>query len=619
MTEEMFSVVDRDYGRCHEISAPRKIRTKSTSFSSIFARFNAFRIKLLQKKLDRAQDKALTSDYSRNHMEKQVDKNALSIAKLEAKIMVLSKENVPANFIASRALKLRNNMFQNLNYKCGQYYSIGLDKKDEIFGSNVMDENNSTVNSVVVEESDLDESKPEIITSDSVLPAALVKDNDAERIDVVPDSLERKQIEDAVNSEFASLGESVDRPQDTEGEIEEYTSSESSTLSSEDVRSVIDESFGEIESIPEIVGTFGDENIKDKPLDDVTININTGEKKYEGDSHVQESSPSEPIMISSDEKTDSQEASSGSLESIVESNDSSTISADDIKHEINEVIEKIKVSRNEANSAKVSRYDSDGNKRSRRNEYVPMTDEEIRASQEKLGFDEHGNLLPTQTTEENQNEKMVSTASVIGENLTPFVIPNLSFDAVFVPSQNDEKVSETQLRGDTILTPDRTDSRSEEPVDSFERVDDFQMFRNDDQQNSAKSVSEHQIRRDEYNALKEKIDALKKEKEKIRRRKMAAQEAAEGAAARALEAKRMLEESQRSYDEYMDRLRAYTAELEEDCSRDLKSVELAENDAKMNESFAQMQREKADQNHRIIDEIGSLLGDVTENHSHKSK
>ena len=601
MTEEMYNVVDRDYGRCHEISAPRKIRTKSTSFGSIRARFNEFRLNLLQKKLDRVQEKALTDDYLRNKLEKQVDKKALAIAKLEEKIMILSKENVPENFVSNRALKLRNNMFQNLTYKCGRYYSIGLEKKEEIFGSTESEVAPALVSSEIVEEKETENSEgvPEI----SDIPvAAMVNSSDSDQIDVVPDSLERKQIEDAVNSEFAALGDPIVNKTESEDEIEEYTSSESSSLSANEVQSVIDESFNELESIPEIVGPYEDTPKKDESLDNVSINISTGEKTY-----VDDAQQEDPTLISSD----------------VEGS-SPTLSVDDIKQEVDDVINKIKVSRNESNSARVSHFDADGNKRSRRrDEYVPMTDEEIRASQEKLGFDEHGNLLPKKE-ELATGDKMVSTASVIGKNLTPFVVPNLSFDAVFVPTQSEEKIPETQLRGDTVLVPDRDDSEAKVVNKDFEKVDEFRMTRDDKNQISTttSSTTEYQIKRDEYNALKEKAALLVQKRDEIRRRKLAAQEAAEAAAARALEAKRMLEESQKRCDEEMNRLRQFTAELEEDCDRDLKSVELAENDAKMNETFAQMQRKKVDQNDRIISEIGSILGETTDTDtetSHKSK
>ena len=601
MTEEMYNVVDRDYGRCHEISAPRKIRTKSTSFGSIRARFNEFRLNLLQKKLDRIQEKALTDDYLRNKLEKQVDKKALAIAKLEEKIMILSKENVPENFVSNRALKLRNNMFQNLTYKCGRYYSIGLEKKEEIFGSTESEVAPALVSSEIVEEKETENSEgvPEI----SDIPvAAMVNSSDSDQIDVVPDSLERKQIEDAVNSEFAALGDPIVNKTESEDEIEEYTSSESSSLSANEVQSVIDESFNELESIPEIVGPYEDTPKKDESLDNVSINISTGEKTY-----VDDAQQEDPTLISSD----------------VEGS-SPTLSVDDIKQEVDDVINKIKVSRNESNSARVSHFDADGNKRSRRrDEYVPMTDEEIRASQEKLGFDEHGNLLPKKE-ELATGDKMVSTASVIGKNLTPFVVPNLSFDAVFVPTQSEEKIPETQLRGDTVLVPDRDDSEAKVVNKDFEKVDEFRMTRDDENQISTttSSTTEYQIKRDEYNALKEKAALLVQKRDEIRRRKLAAQEAAEAAAARALEAKRMLEESQKRCDEEMNRLRQFTAELEEDCDRDLKSVELAENDAKMNETFAQMQRKKVDQNDRIISEIGSILGETTDTDtetSHKSK
>ena len=601
MTEEMYNVVDRDYGRCHEISAPRKIRTKSTSFGSIRARFNEFRLNLLQKKLDRIQEKALTDDYLRNKLEKQVDKKALAIAKLEEKIMILSKENVPENFVSNRALKLRNNMFQNLTYKCGRYYSIGLEKKEEIFGSTESEVAPALVSSEIVEEKETENSEgvPEI----SDIPvAAMVNSSDSDQIDVVPDSLERKQIEDAVNSEFAALGDPIVNKTESEDEIEEYTSSESSSLSANEVQSVIDESFNELESIPEIVGPYEDTPKKDESLDNVSINISTGEKTY-----VDDAQQEDPTLISSD----------------VEGS-SPTLSVDDIKQEVDDVINKIKVSRNESNSARVSHFDADGNKRSRRrDEYVPMTDEEIRASQEKLGFDEHGNLLPKKE-ELATGDKMVSTASVIGKNLTPFVVPNLSFDAVFVPTQSEEKIPETQLRGDTVLVPDRDDSEAKVVNKDFEKVDEFRMTRDDKNQISTttSSTTEYQIKRDEYNALKEKAALLVQKRDEIRRRKLAAQEAAEAAAARALEAKRMLEESQKRCDEEMNRLRQFTAELEEDCDRDLKSVELAENDAKMNETFAQMQRKKVDQNDRIISEIGSILGETTDTDtetSHKSK
>ena len=140
MTDERIEFVDEDYGQVQRISPARQIKTRILSFNNIREKFRQFRIRRLEKKLDKTVEKALTQNYTNENYDRKITKNANAIARLEEKIMVLSREDVPTNYVARRAIKLRKSMIDNLTYNTGAFYSVGLDNRDEVMGTGIVEE-----------------------------------------------------------------------------------------------------------------------------------------------------------------------------------------------------------------------------------------------------------------------------------------------------------------------------------------------------------------------------------------------------------------------------------------------------------------------------------------------
>ena len=129
-------LVDRDSsnaknaGRIHS----NLIRLKKASFSNIVSKWNAFRLANLNKKLERENDKLdkIINTAPFGKMEEKVFAQTNKIAKLEEKIKILSRENVPANYVKSRAIKLKKDMIASLfSNKNSIYSSLNFDSADK--------------------------------------------------------------------------------------------------------------------------------------------------------------------------------------------------------------------------------------------------------------------------------------------------------------------------------------------------------------------------------------------------------------------------------------------------------------------------------------------------------
>lgn len=134
MMVDKIDLLDNDYNLVSRKASPRQIKTRSKSFSSINGIFTKFRISRLEKKLEKSRKSFVNQEIHKNlgdssvvrKTEKNIEKKAKAIAKIEEKIMILSKENVPTNYVESRAIKLRKNMMNNLSHNSFMAYSLGI-------------------------------------------------------------------------------------------------------------------------------------------------------------------------------------------------------------------------------------------------------------------------------------------------------------------------------------------------------------------------------------------------------------------------------------------------------------------------------------------------------------
>lgn len=554
--------IDREYARCLRNGKSRVIKARMSSFRSIADRFTNFRIRLLENKLEKMKDKSLEEKYSKDDFSKKIDKKTKAMAKLEEKIMVLSKEDVPNDFVSKRAIKLKKSMIDNLTFNSDMFYTIGLDKKEEIFGDLSLDDNHSIESGILNENLDA-EDLDSFIDVDALhevgsseheegLPELdAVNITNGNNIDVVPDDITRQAIADVVNAELDGVeldGEALTDTQKSSddslnGSLDASGAVSSGEMSKEEVKEVIENAFKEVEL------------------------------SHESDDIILEDSK--------------------------------------INDEVDSAIERIRVSQNNSSNINTEKYDPDGEvkpKKDSKYQYVPMTDEEIRESQRKLGFDENGNMIE-------------STSSFAVE------VPKVSLDEIFVPKS-------TEKREAPIVVEDRKSSETPFDLDSGENMFDvidtsIETHEADTQkaadlkefsfEESEEGKSTTSSKLDDYLSLKDKILQLQRQKQISHEKKIRAEREAAEKAEKAQEVKKMFEDSQRTYEESLERLRAYTESLEEECEINSKDAEIAENDAQMSENFIEIQQKKADDNYRVIREIDGIINGESEDSTGKAK
>jgi len=128
---------DQSIVRDSRISS-NQIKFKQLSFQSILKRWEGFRVSILQKALEAEKNRLVESSYVAKPdgdlaavSHEVINKRAEWIAKLEEKIKIIAKEEVPENFVKNRAIKLRQNMMDYLVRKsAGIYDTYTVSKED---------------------------------------------------------------------------------------------------------------------------------------------------------------------------------------------------------------------------------------------------------------------------------------------------------------------------------------------------------------------------------------------------------------------------------------------------------------------------------------------------------
>ena len=544
MNDDVFELVDREYGECQQVNYPKQIKTRQSSFQAILGRFRNFRIKLLEKKLDKMKDKTLSAVYNERNLDSNISKKSEAIARLEKKIKVLSREEVPTNYVDNRAIKLKQSMIENLQHKVGMIYTIDSDKKEEIFANE----------------------EKEVETPEMYATAASKQE---ERIDLDVDTIDRQTITDTIN----------------EGFKKEEIKDEESTINREDVKDVVEDMMGKLE----------DSNAVDRKAIEQSIN-DEFTKKEEEEVVVEEKNESQNSDLTSEEIKSVIEEE---LEKLKEEKEESKAEVAPIPEDVVEKDEHVRVSRNNTNNAKLSRYDENGQDikeyqfeqavveepkvesiveidpnvveerpRRKKHHYVPMTDEEIREAQIKLGFDENGNLIDNKET---KDEEVVAQAEEVKETTNLTTIPEYYINESIKPAEK----------------PDSS------------AIDDKVVV---------ETVTSNKTTIDNYTALREKILQLREQQAQTKKQKEEAAKKAEEAKQKAREIREMVAESEKSVAESIDMLRAYSEALEEDCDRNIKSAEESESSAEADYKFVSTNQEKLDSNAELIREIDSLIG-----------
>ena len=537
--------VNGEYGESKQEKYPREIKTKPTSYEAITKKYENF---LMQAKsdLENMKDAALNSTFTKEETETQITQISKSIARLEEMIKTLSNENVPTNYVDNRAIKLKKSMMENLTKKVGDLYSIDAEKKEEIFAQDKLEFGDAIPDVAVVAANN----ESEMVSNDDSLNREIMSDIVDEQLN---EARAREQAESTmeVSDTIAPIPAVAEV---TEG-IEEYSKSPDTNeqIDNDTIKSVISEELDNISAIPEISPEEVQETVTvDEPVQDNMENtrilhndtINAKLSRFDENGNPIDNSVEQPVEVENKENENQQ--------SVVEDTSIHTIDP----------------------------YDLDSMKDRQIPEWKPMTDEEIRKAQIKLGFDENGNMI-NQSTEETEKVEPVNE-----DKESPAVV--------------EEEIPEYSI----------TD-QEEKPQPEIE----VEETNSDESQFKASNTTKTTL--EAYKKLKENVLRLREEQTQSKREADQAIEDANSAKQKAREIREMLAESDNSVAQSMQLLETYKKALEEDNYRNNETKEAALKRAQEDYEYVSENERKIRDNDQLVDEIKSLIGDTVDPESIK--
>ena len=621
MAFENIELVDRDYENCSKEAMPRQIKTRSLSFRNIVEKFRQFRIRRLERKMEKIVDKTLSSDYSKRKIADKLMSKSLKLARLEEKIRILQKENVPSKFVKSRAIKLRNYMMENTVKSAAGLYFVDLDDSD-VLGFVSADE--SALNN------------PESIAeADVPVEAPAVEDNNS--IDLSSQVIDRDSLTDSINNEFNNLenGNKLDSEginNDTVSSVIENSLSDVGNNSINDI--VIPEegnnnnnlvsALKDIGVVPEEEGNITVSEATDNPelnnsvvvpevaptIEETATDTNNEISKETVESVINDTlvdasddvkddgatfvSPEEVSMVVGNNDIADQVDSSESIEDSLSEGVSTVVSEDTIsdKNADEEAIssDKIKqfmdsafknVSKSEVSNVNPEKFDENGGIRFKHH-YTPMTDAEIAESRNKI------NSLVDFVPKKQSNEAIADIFATLAGNANgQRSIP------VIVESRSDDVETEKDIADYTFEDTSSIEIESEKDETDAAVID----------------VSDsRQSKISEFNKLKDKILQLKEKSSTVSRDKIDAQTSAREIAIRAEDAKKKAAQSDADLQSKVEQMRRYCEGLEQDCENTIKETQQLQDDIRNNTSIIEKQEDKYDENIRMIGEIDRLMG-----------
>lgn len=746
MMVDKIDLLDNDYNLVSRKASPRQIKTRSKSFSSISGIFTKFRISRLEKKLEKSRKNFVNQEIHKNlgdssvvrKTEKNIEKKAKEIAKIEEKIMILSKENVPTNYVENRAIKLRKNMMSNLSYNSSMAYSLGIKTEadetkaiDKIFNEDspltinervreseledvedVEEQENDQVEtpeSIMSHESEeIGRSVSSILAGDTSKEFKVAEDKEIDAVEkeevssgesdkeVSEPVIESEQIPDISNF-MKDIGLNVDTYQDStnsnsvidENESREHIEVVPTYIDRDAIKSSIDDQFENIAKSGDVSEEETITNAGRPNIDDNFNNVDNGAKfvspetvksvvgtgsKIDIDTDEPKSISPEEVRAVLDGKFDEvenaeeednvdthldvksiEETISEALSKLDEEEQNKDLddemSFEDVHKEVEDAInERNRISSNESHVARINEFDADGNKK-QKFDYVPMTDEEIKQAQENIEYEKYENPAF-------KEEKHLP-------NEIKFNYPKIRFEDIFVPAKKDEDykiesedvVEEEKqeivpvndnIRGEIVVVPDRKvqlpmvveDNKEDEQVVTSEDEQDVEEEPIEDYTFDTSKYDEKSVSNDEedlsfdfsnasaneidciidklgtksqFDALKARVEQLRKQQIEQRKREEEARKAAEDAARKAEEQKKRYNESVEKNNQYLELLKSYAEALEEDNERTKQRTQAFEETKEMENRFAEEQRVKAEQALAMVDEINSIIGPVAEN------
>ena len=297
MIFDRIELKDHDYGTVKKSSKVRKIKFKSVSFQNISRVWNNFRLKQLDKKLERAKEKTLNMEFGMGSFDRKTGeemskaesmilRKTTAIAKLEAKINFLQfGTEVTDDFVSSRAIKIKDNMMKNMRYNANAAYSIPDDKKAEIFAV----EEPTTEDVIAAAKKGVDDALNRIMKKKPVTPAKETTSQEAETAPVIK-APTKEEIRKTVDEMFAE--EQKRREQATEASTETVVEQEevreevkkgldkvevTPTVEKKEVAETIDTALGKIDVVPTVKKDDVADTIQDE-LSKIVVTKNQSNK-----------------------------------------------------------------------------------------------------------------------------------------------------------------------------------------------------------------------------------------------------------------------------------------------------------------------------------------------------
>ena len=521
------NLCDVDYENASMEKKSRQIRTKGSSFTTISENFTNFRINLLNKKLEEKKKDALNTKYVGNA-------DGLITKKDEERMM--DKAEIIARL--EEKIKVLEGDEVPVDYVNRRAIKIKRAMMDKIKSKSVViyqvgedsaeDVFDKTEVDTTESEVSLDEQKA---VSDHVRHIMRDQKVDLEEAQIqgyVPDAITRAEIK-------AEIDEAFDNVKTDEVQSEEVVE-ETPHINLDEIKASIDEAFNEKEFDSESEATIGPEIVKDV----VDESINLVEDEHE-------------------------------------------ISLEDIKSEIDEAMEQV-VSKNGSTNAKLDRFNEDG---TRKYDYVPMTDEEIKAAQANIEYDKYEEIYRLQ----NQEAFNFKTAEFkdIFKPATNNNLEQFSFAANEEETVREVPVIVSEVEGERIVSPET-------------------------------AVVSRPTSLEEFSELKAKVVELKKKLAESENRKNTAVQFATRTASRAEEIKKITIASEKEYQDRLASLQLLAKTLEENCNLNDTAARTATMDAECNERFISSQMSKKNQYDKAIEQVDTILGEApTEEVSHRRR
>ena len=394
--EDIFNLVDEEYGIAKQDKGfyCNMIKTKPSSFRSILSRWNDYRTKKMMEKLDyKLYEKKLNLvgsefKYDGNqeltkHSEAKMDRLILGIAKLESKIKVLAREDVPSNYVKSRAIKLKQKMMDNLWYHSRKTYSVGIENYDKVF------ETNQKVSQL----------EPEVSYASS------------------SEEFNRDDFQSVIDEEFRNAMKEEENTNVITPEVVAETVGadvEDNSVSQNDFVEENHDSFQPIEK------------------DEFTVSLPFEVKDNSIDLPFSNAHEEENLNIDIPNLRDDRKEFAPIVDKDL--NEKSEINIDEVKKTIDEALEEASVKyRNPSSKANIDSFDDYG-RRKQDYQYVPMTDEEIGKARENIEKELYDEKYRNESQVEIKREENKDNQNVRDEiALVPESRSNVS-----VPSQDKE-------------------------------------------------------------------------------------------------------------------------------------------------------------------------------------